>query len=46
MFDREERLVGVVSLTDIPRQAPHRLEAVARDPPLSVTISPGAEILK
>lgn len=45
VLDQDERLVGVLSLTDIARQAPHRLtvdilEAVSREAPLSVTIKP------
>jgi CBS domain-containing protein len=45
VLDRDDRLVGVLSLTDIARQAPHRvtaeiLEAVSREAPLSVTIKP------
>jgi len=51
VLDRDEQLVGILSLTDIAREAPHRLtaalvEAVARETPLSVTINPAAEILK
>jgi CBS domain-containing protein len=47
VVDRDERLVGVLSLTDIARQAPHRvtaeiLEAVSREAPLSVTIRSAA----
>jgi CBS domain-containing protein len=51
VLDRDEQLVGILSLTDIAREAPHRLtaalvEAVARETPFSVTINPAAEILK
>lgn len=49
--DRTERLVGILSLTDVARHAPHRLttdilEAVSREAPLSVTIDPTAGILR
>lgn len=49
VLDRKEHLVGVLSLTDVARKAPHRLtaaliEAVSRETPLSVTINPGAEL--
>ncbi len=51
VVDRHEQLVGILSVTDIARQAPHRLtaevlEAVSRETPLSVTINPMAGILK
>jgi CBS domain-containing protein len=51
VLDREQRLVGVLSLTDVARHAPHRLtaelvEAVTRDTPLSVTINPAADLLR
>lgn len=51
VLDHAEHLVGVLSLTDIARVAPHRLtaelvEAVSRETPLSVTINPAAEIMK
>lgn len=50
VLDRKEHLVGILSLTDLVRKAPHRLsaeliEAVSREPPLSVTINPAAELL-
>jgi CBS domain-containing protein len=51
VLDHKEHLVGLLSLTDIARQAPHRLtaeliEAVSRETPLSVTINPAAEIME
>ena len=51
VLDRKQHLVGILSLTDIARQAPHRLtaeliDAVTRETPFSVTINPSAEILK
>ncbi len=51
VVDHHEHLVGILSVTDIARQAPHRLtaevlEAVSRETPLSVTINPMAGILK
>ncbi len=51
VVDHHEHLVGILSVTDIARQAPHRLtaevlEAVTRETPLSVTINPMAGILK
>jgi CBS domain-containing protein len=51
VLDRAEHLVGILSLTDIARKAPHRLtaalvEAVVRDVPLSVTINPAAGIMR
>jgi len=51
VLDRKEHLVGILSLTDIARLAPHRLtaelvDAVLRETPLSVTINPAAEILR
>jgi CBS domain-containing protein len=50
VLDRDEHLVGILSLTDLARKAPHRLtaeliEAVSRETPLSVTINPGSELL-
>jgi CBS domain-containing protein len=49
ILDRREHLVGILSLTDVARMAPHRLtaalvEAVSRETPLSVTLNPAAEI--
>lgn len=49
VLDRAEHLVGILSLTDVARKAPHRLtaeliEAVLRETPLSVTINPAAEL--
>ena len=43
VLDRQERLVGILSLSDIAQKAPHRLtaalvEAVSREGPLSVTL--------
>jgi CBS domain-containing protein len=51
VLDRKEHLVGILSLTDVARLAPHRLtaelvEAVSRETPLSVTINPAAEIMR
>jgi CBS domain-containing protein len=51
VLDHEERLVGVLSFTDVARHAPHRLtaelvEAVTRDTPLSVTINPADNLLR
>jgi len=51
VLDRGEHLVGVLSLTDIARHAPHRLtaeilEAVSREAPLSVTINPAGDLLR
>jgi CBS domain-containing protein len=51
VLDREEHLVGVLSLTDVARHAPHRLtaeilEAASREAPLSVTINPAGDLLK
>ncbi|HXZ01226.1 MAG TPA: CBS domain-containing protein [Stellaceae bacterium] len=48
VLDRNEHLVGILSLTDLARKAPHRLtaalvEAVSRESPLSVTIDSAAE---
>lgn len=50
VVDRRAHLVGILSLTDIARQAPHRLtaealEAISREIPLSVTINPASDIL-
>ncbi len=50
VLDRKEHLVGILSLTDLARKAPHRLtaeliEAVSRETPLSVTLTPGSELL-
>jgi CBS domain-containing protein len=47
VLDHNDHLVGVLSLTDVARRAPHRLtaellEAVSREAPLSVTINPMA----
>jgi CBS domain-containing protein len=47
VLDHHDHLVGVLSLTDVARHAPHRLtveilEAVSREAPLSVTINPVA----
>jgi CBS domain-containing protein len=49
VLDRNEHLVGVLSLSDVARNAPQRLtaeliEAVLRETPLSVTITPAAEL--
>jgi CBS domain-containing protein len=49
VLDRNEHLVGILSLTDLARKAPHRLtaeliEAVSRETPLIVTINPGSEL--
>jgi CBS domain-containing protein len=51
VLDRNEHLVGILSLIDVARLAPHRLtaelvEAVSRETPLSVTINPAAEIMR
>ncbi|MGO8915505.1 MAG: CBS domain-containing protein [Stellaceae bacterium] len=51
VVDRQEHLVGVLSLTDLVRWVPSRLtvellEAVSRAAPLSVTINPTAQILE
>jgi CBS domain-containing protein len=51
VLDHGERLVGILSLTDIAQRAPRRLtaelvEAVSRETPLSVTINPAADILE
>lgn len=47
VLDHDDRLLGVLSLTDVARHAPHRLtadilEAASREAPLSVTINPTA----
>jgi CBS domain-containing protein len=47
VLDHHDHLVGVLSLTDVARHAPHRLtaeilEAVSREAPLSITINPMA----
>ncbi len=49
VVDRQEHLVGVLSLTDLVRWIPSRLtvellEAVSREAPLSVTINPTAQL--
>ncbi len=49
VLDRDDRLVGVLSLTDIARRAPNRLTAdllgaVSREAPLSVTIKPARSL--
>jgi CBS domain-containing protein len=51
VLDRKERLVGILSLSDVALHAPHHLtveivEAVMRDTPLSVVIDPLANILR
>lgn len=51
VLDRDRHLVGVLSLTDIARHAPHRLtaeilEAVSREAPLSVTINSAGDLLR
>lgn len=51
VLDREMRLVGILSVSDIAREAPQHLTAevlaaVTRDTPLSVTINPLANILR
>lgn len=51
VLDRAQHLVGVLSLTDIARHAPHKLtaellEAVSREVPLSVTINPAGDLLR
>jgi len=51
VLDRKEHLVGILSLSDVARSAPHHLtaeilDAVTRDTPLSVTINPLANILR
>lgn len=51
VVDHREHLVGILSLTDIARQAPQRLtaktlEAISREAPLSVTIHPASDMLK
>lgn len=51
VLDRDEHLVGVLSLTDIARHAPQRLtaeilEAVSRELPLSITLNPAGDLLR
>lgn len=51
VVDHREHLVGILSLTDVARQAPHRLtaealEAISRETPLSVTVRPASDMLK
>lgn len=51
VLDRKDRLVGILSLSDVALHAPHHLtaeiiEAVTRETPLSVTIDPLANVLR
>jgi CBS domain-containing protein len=51
VLNRKRKLVGLLSLSDVARHAPHRLtgevlEAVSRETPLSVTLDPTASILR